>query len=373
MDAPADLDKPAELRPPRPSTTSEVRALQIAALFAAGAILWVARPVAIGVLLGALTAFSLLPVYLRLCGAMKRRALAALTCVGLVALGIAGFLAGFGYLLIGRGIGLVRELGTLLLPGGAARLAIEHWNGRLPRLARLDLHPASIAERIGSAAAEISVRMASIASLVAGTTFSGLLALFFLLVTCYFVLQDWSSLTRRAELMLPLNPRDTRALFDELRRTGRTVLLGTLLTGIAQGVLAGLGYLVTGVPEAAFFGALTGVASLLPGFGTLLVWVPAGIYLLLTDHAVLGIVELLYGALVVVGFSDYVLRPRLVGRHGDGPPLLTLIALFGGLEAFGLIGLVIGPVVVFVSLSLLRIYEREAMSRRAAEDAAGTG
>jgi predicted PurR-regulated permease PerM len=70
------------------------------------------------------------------------------------------------------------------------------------------------------------------------------------------------------------------------------------------------------MPEAAFLGAATAVASLIPAVGTLLVWVPAGIYRILTHHVGMGILELVWGAVVVVGISDYVIRPRLVGRRG---------------------------------------------------------
>ena len=167
--------------------------------------------------------------------------------------------------------------------------------------------------------------------------------------------------------MLPLRPRDTRALFDEFRRVGRTVLLGTVMTGLAQGLLSTIGYWITRVPDAPFFGALTTVASLLPGVGTLLVWVPVGLYLILTGHVGLGIAELTYGAAVVVGLSDYIIRPRLVGSHSEAPALLTFVALFGGLEVFGLIGLILGPVIMSLAVALLRIYEREATIRRTAE------
>jgi predicted PurR-regulated permease PerM len=138
------------------------------------------------------------------------------------------------------------------------------------------------------------------------------------------------------------------------------------MTGVAQGILAGLGFVVTKAPEPAFFGALTAVASLLPGIGTALVWLPIGIYLMLTGHVAMGVVEILFGTTVVVGFSDYVLRPWLVGREGEIPALLTFVALFGGLETFGLIGLILGPLLMSLSVALLRIYEREATRRREA-------
>lgn len=346
---------------------AEGRALRTCALFATAIILWITHPVGIGVLLGTLTAFTMLPLYAWLRTRWVRPALAALACVLLTTLGAGVAFAGFVYLLIGRGIVLIGHLVASLQPGGSLRVFFESQNALLPRLG---VHPGTIAERVGGAAAGISSRLASLASAVAGTMGSGVLQIFFLIVTMYFVLQHWSSLIQRAAVMLPLQPRDTRALFEEFRRVGRSVLLGTVLTGMAQGVLAGIGFFLTKLPEPAFFGALTAVASLMPGAGTLLVLIPAGIYLLITGHVGLGLVQLLYGALVVVGFSDYILRPRLVGGHGNVPALLTFIALFGALEVFGLIGLILGPVLMTLALAVLGIYEREATLRRADEVAA---
>ena len=349
---------------PPPSKQGEQLALGIGALLAALAIIWVARPVGIGILLGTLSAFTLQPFYRKLRARWQRPVLAAFICVGVILLTIALGLFGFGFLLVGRGVSRIREAVISLQPGGALRHILE----RLVKwLTHLGIEPQRLADQVRDATAEASVRVAGLATTIAGTTFAILLAIFFLVLSMFFVLQNWSALSRRAEIMLPLRPRDTRALFDEFRRVGRTVLLGTVLTGLAQGMLATIGYLITRVPEAALLGALTTVASLLPGVGTLLVWVPAGLYLILSGHVGLGIAELVYGAAVVVGVSDYIIRPRLVGGHGEVPALLTFIALFGGLEVFGLIGLILGPVITSLAVALLRIYEQEATIRRAGE------
>jgi predicted PurR-regulated permease PerM len=95
------------------------------------------------------------------------------------------------------------------------------------------------------------------------------------------------------------------------------------------------------------------------------VWVPAGIFLLGTGHVGMGVLELCWGGLVVVGVSDYVIRPRLVGGHGTMPALLTFAALFGGVEVFGLEGLIVGPLIMSVSFAVLRIFAQDAEERRA--------
>jgi predicted PurR-regulated permease PerM len=103
-----------------------------------------------------------------------------------------------------------------------------------------------------------------------------------------------------------------------------------------------------------------------PAVGTLLIWVPAGLYLFATGHPARAIIELAWGAVIVVGFSDYVIRPRLVGDE-QMPVLLTFLALFGGLEVLGLSGLIVGPVVMALAVAVLRLYAREEKARRVAK------
>ena len=146
----------------------------------------------------------------------------------------------------------------------------------------------------------------------------------------------------------------------------RVAVRRDLVTGLAQGSLAAIGYWATGVPEPAFFGFATAIASIVPAVGTLLVWVPAGFYLLLSGQVAWGVVQLAWGLLVVVGFSDYVIRPRLVGDE-NMPLILTFVAMFGGLEVLGLSGLIVGPVLVSVALVALGLYDRE---KRATPEAA---
>src|SRR6185312_12585969 len=178
----------------------------------------------------------------------KRTALAALGCVLVSAVGFGASLGLLSYLFVARGVLMARALILWLSPGGKGLEVIT--------------------AKLGSAAGEIAQRAAAVAAVVAATTFSAMLVLFFLMMTVFFTLEQWPTLARHAENMLPLRPRYTRHLLEEFRQVGRTTLLGTVATGLAQGALAALGYFVTGVPEPAFFGAATAVASLIPAVGT---------------------------------------------------------------------------------------------------------
>jgi predicted PurR-regulated permease PerM len=89
--------------------------------------------------------------------------------------------------------------------------------------------------------------------------------------------------------MLPLHPMHTRVVLAEFQKVGKEVFIGTMLTGLVQGFLAGAGYAIVGVPEAGFLAALTSMCSLVPAVGTLLVWVPVGAGLIATGHLATGI------------------------------------------------------------------------------------
>jgi predicted PurR-regulated permease PerM len=341
---------------------SERLALGVLALGAVVAIATVARPVAVGILLGTLAAFALEPVYDALLRRTKRPKVSALLCVGLALVSCVVILGGIGSLLIARGSVLVSALISELEPGGELRRTAERWIQDFG----LETQTQAVVEKLRSAATDIASRVAGIAALVATGSYTVLLMLFFLLLALYFVLNQGRKLEQAVVIALPLEPSHSRAMLDELHNVGRTALVGTVVTGVVQGLLAGVGFWVCGVPEAAFFGALTSLASLIPGVGTLLVWVPAGVYLILAGNSLAGVIELVWGAALVVGLSDYVLRPILVGGHGDMPPLFTFAALFGGVEAFGLVGLIVGPLLMSLAVALLRIYVREMRARKQA-------
>jgi predicted PurR-regulated permease PerM len=330
-------------------------ALGVLAIVAVAVVIWLASPVAIGVFMGSLVAFTMESFHARLLVRGFRPWLAALASVSVAMLGVIAAAAAMGYLFVSRGVVIASNLLESLGPDGAARAFILRTSANFPRELRAEF----IVGKLRDAAAEVTASVGLLAGAVLNATFSGLLGIVFMVLAMYFVLRHWPVLVRRAEELLPLQPRHSRALIEEFRTAGRTTLLGTVVTGLVQGALAAIGYWVLGVPEPAFFGAATAVASLLPVVGTVLIWLPAGLYLIAMGEVGMGIAELAYGVVVVVGVSDYYIRPKLVGGESHMPALLTLIALFGGLELFGIVGLVLGPVLMALALATLRLYSTE--------------
>jgi predicted PurR-regulated permease PerM len=341
------------------SSPAQRRALGIFALAAMVALALLALPISSGLFLGTLLAFSLLRVQERFSQRIGRPVLAAVLLAVGSGLATVGGLLLLVYLIVVRGVVAARTLAREFAPDGSFQKLLARLDEatRNSPFGRLD-----VTTRVRSAAAEAASKLTEMIPAVAGATFGAVLTLFFTVMTAFFVLRHWSELLERAERMLPLNPAHTRIVLAEFQKVGKEVFIGTMLTGLAQGFLAALGYAVVGVPEPILLGALTTMASVVPAVGTLLVWVSVGVGLIVSGHLAAGIFELAWGALVVGILSDYVIRPKLVGGGGHVPTLLTFISLFGGVKVFGLVGLIVGPVVAAVALALLRTYDRELSS-----------
>jgi predicted PurR-regulated permease PerM len=223
----------------------------------------------------------------------------------------------------------------------------------------------SVTQRLEAGAGEIASSLAGIAGMLASRTFAAVLGMFFAVLAMHLVLLHWTRMVSGVVVVAPLEPHYTRSLLAEFRRVGRTTVLGTVLTGVVQGVLAMIGFWLTGVPHPIFFGIATMLSSLVPAVGTLLIWIPAAIYLFATGHPAAAIIEFAWGALFVAAACDYVVRPRFAGGAAM-PTLLTFIALFGGLAALGVPGLIVGPVIMSLAVAVLRFYSAEESRKRSA-------
>jgi predicted PurR-regulated permease PerM len=334
---------------------SQRRALAISAFISCLALLWLSRPVGSGLFLGTLLAFSLLRVHERLLRRLRSRNLAAVLLALASALVIIGGVVALFYFVVARGSVAANSLVHAFDPGGPLRNVVT----RLQTAANhaSPIGPIDLAARLRDGVAAAAAGLTSWAAALAGLTFNTALMLFFTIMTTFFVLRHWTEIIARAERMLPLHPAHTRVVLAEFQKVGGQVFIGTVLTGLAQGLLAGVGYRIAGAPESALLGALTAISSLVPAIGTLLVWVPAGIMLAVTGHVAASIFLFAWGALVVGILCDYVIRPRLVGGTGHVPTLITFVSLFGGVAVFGLVGLIVGPVIASVALALLQTYD----------------
>jgi predicted PurR-regulated permease PerM len=338
----------------------ERRALGWAALAAVAAIFWIIMPVGVGILLGMLLAFALQPAFERLRPRLGDR-WAALTVVVATILTLAASIGGLGWLLVSKATALTQEWLASLGPGGPGGVVISAVGGVT---GRLGVPAAELSTRARALAESTAAGAATVAEVIVAATASSALALLIAMLSMHFILRNWQRIALGAQETFPLRPDYTAGLLAEFRSVGRSTLLGTIGTGVAQGVLATFGFWISGVPEPLFFGAAAAVASLVPGIGATLVWAPVGTVLILVGHPGRGILELIWGAVVVGILADYVIRPRLVGAAGHLPSIVTFAALLGGVQVFGLKGLIIGPVLMSLAIAVLRLYAIEARRRR---------
>jgi predicted PurR-regulated permease PerM len=178
-----------------------------------------------------------------------------------------------------------------------------------------------------------------------------------MLYAMYFFLEGGGRLVDRILFYLPLDDAEERLLLDRFRSVARATLKGTAVIGLLQGTLAGIAFAVAGVPSAAFWGALMVALSVVPGIGIGLVWVPASIVLVAGGHTLEGVLLALFCG-GVVGSIDNVLRPRLVGKDTKLPDLLILLSTIGGISMFGMLGLIVGPILAALFVTVWEIYGR---------------
>jgi predicted PurR-regulated permease PerM len=171
----------------------------------------------------------------------------------------------------------------------------------------------------------------------------------------YFFLMGGSRFLELSMEYVPLSTSEQKKILDVGRSVSRATLKGTMIIGVVQGALAGIGFAVAGIDDAAFWGAIMAILSILPVVGTALIWVPGVIYLFLTGNVVAG-AGLLVWCAAVVGTVDNYLRPILVGRDTKMPDLLILLSTLGGVALFGATGLILGPMLAAMFMTVLAIY-----------------
>ncbi|MEK7535611.1 MAG: AI-2E family transporter [Patescibacteria group bacterium] len=181
------------------------------------------------------------------------------------------------------------------------------------------------------------------------------LTLFISLLGFFSLLKDGQKLKEYIIKLSPVADKLDVQIFDKMRLTVNSVVRGALVLAVIQGVIATMGYLLFSLPQPILWGGLTAVSALVPGIGTALIVFPAAIFLLISSGLVNGVGLLIWGMLAV-GLVDNFLGPKLMGRGVKIHSFLILISVLGGLQFFGPIGFIAGPLVLSLLIALLDIY-----------------
>jgi predicted PurR-regulated permease PerM len=172
--------------------------------------------------------------------------------------------------------------------------------------------------------------------------------------TLFFLFREGGAMKDHLTAVLPLTRDQVERLFTGISNSIVANVYGVLAVGAAQGALAGLGFWVLGLPSPALWGMATALFSLIPLIGSAAVWVPAAIVLIAGGHLGKGLILLAWGA-GVVAQADNVVRPYVISERAKLNTLPVFFALLGGVEAFGVMGLFIGPVVLSFTLVVLEM------------------
>jgi len=200
-----------------------------------------------------------------------------------------------------------------------------------------------------------------------------IIGLIIMMVAVYFFLLDGPRMMEALKSMSPISDSHEEELAQEFMRVSRAVVLATLLSAIAQGVLAGVGFFVCGLGNSFLLTLLTTCFGLIPIFGAWLVWLPASLWLLLFEHETGKAIGLaLYGA-IIVSQIDNLIKPYILHGHSNLHPLFALLSVLGGVVALGPIGILIGPMIVVFLQTLLNILQRELRTMDTSVAAAGAG
>lgn len=188
---------------------------------------------------------------------------------------------------------------------------------------------------------------------------NGTKAVFFfalMIFTMYYFFKDGEAIMGKIRRLMPLNPEQINAALSQLHDVIQATMYGGVLIALLQGFLGGVMFWIAGISSPVFWGALMAFLSIIPVVGAFLVYVPAGIILILGGSPGWGIFIILFGSL---GISqvDNILRPLLISGRTAMHPLLLFFTILGGISLFGLLGVVVGPIIAAAFTIMLRIFE----------------
>jgi predicted PurR-regulated permease PerM len=196
--------------------------------------------------------------------------------------------------------------------------------------------------------------LASSTLVVVGGAVGAIVQTVLVIFTLFYLFRDGERIKQAAYDLLPIERVQARDIAARTREVIGATVNGVLVIAAIQGTLGTIIFWILGLPSALLWGVVMFFLSMIPMAGAFLVWAPAAIYLALTGHYVKAGVLVAWGVLVI-GAIDNVLSPRLVGQRAKLHELLVFFAVLGGLEVFGVLGLVLGPVVIAITLALIEM------------------
>ena len=193
---------------------------------------------------------------------------------------------------------------------------------------------------------------------IASNLLSFLIHFFLMILVIFYIFRDGERLKQYISDLLPFPVSQQELIVNKFREMGRAVIVGNGISGVIQGVLAGLGFFFSGLGNPILWGTLAGFMAFLPIVGASIIFIPATIVLFLQGETGMALIFLIY-SVCYSAFIEYFAKPRLIGKGMRMNPLLVFIGILGGLKLFGILGVVYGPLIMTIFLTLAEIYRLE--------------
>jgi predicted PurR-regulated permease PerM len=190
---------------------------------------------------------------------------------------------------------------------------------------------------------------------LAGNIASGIVKAFFVVFTMYYLFRDGDKIVDKLPAALPLERKQSEAIIARTREVVSASVYGIVVIASLQGLLGGIAFWVLGLPSPLLWAVLMTFVCMIPVLGSFLVWLPLAIYLAVSGHWTKAILLVLWGALVISTIDNF-LRPKWMKNQTRLHELLVFFSVLGGISVFGLLGIILGPVVLAITLGLLQTY-----------------
>ncbi len=238
-----------------------------------------------------------------------------------------------------------------VVPSAVYRFVEENLPALLTLLQSLGIDPERLQTQLSAGAVQASQFVATQALELGQDTVRVTVFFFIMIYLLFFFLRDGRPILDGIVRALPLGDERERHLIGRFAEVSRATIKGTFVIAVIQGAIGGAAFAVLGIGAPVLWGVVMALLSIVPAVGPALVWVPAAIMLIAGGNLVGGIVLVAVGVFII-GLIDNLLRPILVGRDTRMPDYLILLSTLGGLAAFGLAGVVIGPIIAAFFLSV---------------------
>lgn len=172
------------------------------------------------------------------------------------------------------------------------------------------------------------------------------------LFVMYFLFKDGKYLIQFIKDLINISNQKKEVLFLKIKNISDTIIFGNLIFGIFEGLLGVLGFWILGLPSPLLWGIAMGLASFIPFVGTSLIWVPATLILFIEGFWIKGFILAAYG-LIVIGGVDALLKPIIIGEKSKIHPVIILLGVLGGIPLFGFLGIIFGPLIVAIAITIL--------------------